>query len=121
MIRLTGTLLMALVAAYGEQLLYNGIRLPDAWPPRDVALTNEPLREPPYLIDPPAVIPIDLGRQLFVDDFLIEKTDLRREFHRPELYRGNPVLKGDCPWEAGHAMPFSGGAFYDPGDQLFKI
>ena len=109
------------VAAQGQQVLNNGIRLPDVRPPRDVALTNEPQPDPPYLVHPPDVIPIDLGRQLFVDDFLIESTDLRREYHRPELYPGNPVLKGDRPWEAGHAMPFSDGVFYDPKDHLFKI
>ena len=35
---------------------------------------------PPYLVSPPAVIPIDVGRQLFVDDFLIEQTTLTRVF-----------------------------------------
>ena len=37
--------------------------------------------DPPYLVDPPAVIPIDVGRQLFVDDFLIQSTSLTRRFH----------------------------------------
>jgi hypothetical protein len=114
-------ILLLLAAANGQEVLYNGIRLPKVWPPRDVALTNEPIPEPPYLVEPPSVIPIDVGRQLFVDDFLIEKTDLRREFHRPEMYSGNPILKGDRPWEAGQAMPFSGGVFYDPADKNFKI
>jgi hypothetical protein len=118
--RLACAILLLLVAANGQEVLYNGIRLPKVWPPRDVALTNEPIPEAPYLAEPPSVIPIDVGRQLFVDDFLIEKTDLRRVFHRPELYSENPVLKGDRPWENGHAMPYSGGVFYDPADQLFK-
>ena len=39
---------------------------------------RKPLVEPPYLKSPPAVIPIDVGRQLFVDDFLIEQTTLTR-------------------------------------------
>ena len=121
MFRLTCTILLASVAANGQELLYNGIRLPKVWPPRDVVLTSEPMPEPPYVVHPPAVIPIDVGRQLFVDDFLIEKTDLRRGYHRPEMYPGNPVLKGDRPWEAGRAMPFSHGAFYDPRDRVFKI
>ncbi len=42
----------------------------------------------PYLQSPPSVIPIDVGRQLFVDDFLIEKTDLERTFHAAEKYSG---------------------------------
>ncbi len=59
------------------ELLYNGIRLPKDWPPRDLpAASREPLPVP-YLDSPPAVISIAVGRQLFVDDFLIERTTLR--------------------------------------------
>jgi len=112
MFRLTCAALLACVAASGQELLYNGIRLPEVWPPRDVVLTNAPIPEPPYLVNPPAVIPIDVGRQLFVDDFLIEKTDLRRVYHRAEMYPGNPVFD---------TMAYSGGLFYDPRDQLFKF
>src|ERR1051326_2384220 len=83
MFRCTGLFLLLLAAASGQEALYNGIHLPKAWPPRDVKLTNEPIPEPPYLVDPPSVIPVDVGRQLFVDDFLIEQTDLKRTFHRP--------------------------------------
>jgi len=111
MFRLTCAALLACVAASGQELLYNGIRLPEVWPPRDVVLTNAPIPEPPYLVNPPTVIPIDVGRQLFVDDFLIEKTDLRRVYHRAEMYPGNPVFE---------TMAYSGGLFYDPRDQLFK-
>ena len=69
-------LVLALLAVslYGAdengELLYNGIRLPPVWPPRAVDLSKE-LATPQYLLSPPAVIPIDVGRQLFVDDFLI--------------------------------------------------
>jgi len=38
---------------------------------------------PFYLESPPAVIPIDVGRQLLVDDFLVEHTDLRHTFDAP--------------------------------------
>ena len=110
--------------AEGE-LLYNGIQLPAKWPPNDVTLTAEPSPPPPYLINPPEVIPIDVGRQLFVDHFLVEDTTLLRVFHSPELYSGNPVLKADQRWEfgrsAGWAMPFSDGVFFDPADELFKM
>ena len=57
--------------AAGGELLYNAIRLGDPWPPRRRALDDHPVR-PPYLDRPPPVISIDLGRQLFIDDFLIE-------------------------------------------------
>jgi len=111
--------------AAGGETLYNGIRLPDTWPPRDVQLSNDPLPEPGYLLSPPDVIPIDTGRQLFVDDFLVQETTLRRTFHRAQYYFGNPVLKADRPWEfsdgVGKAMPFSDGVFYDPDAGLYKI
>ena len=60
---------------HANETVYNGIRLPAPWPPKVESLTLEPM-SPPYLADPPAVIPIDVGRQLFVDDFLIEQTAL---------------------------------------------
>jgi hypothetical protein len=106
------------------ETLYNGIRLSKEWPPRYDRNPRDPMPVP-YLDEPPAVIPIDVGRQLFVDDFLIEKADLSREFHRPEYHEANPVIKPDKPWEnksvGWFAAPFSGGAWYDPADHLFKI
>lgn len=107
---------------------YNGIVLPAAWPPRAESLRAEPSL-PPYLESPPKVIPIDVGRQLFVDDFLIEATTMTREFHLPQYHPGNPVLMADKPWEdtgegkskGPMAMPFSGGVWYDPADGFFKI
>jgi len=106
------------------KVLYNGIKLPAQWPPKNITLSAEPLPTPPYLLDGPAVIPIDTGRQLLVDHFLVEQTDLRRTFHAAEYYPLNPVLKADRPHEfiegVGKAMPFSDGIFYDPADNLFK-
>src|SRR5215472_8348738 len=107
------------------ETLYNGIQLPAEWPPRNQPLTSEPPDTAPYLLSPPPVIPIDVGRQLFVDYFLIEKTDLRRRFHQAEYYPDNPVLKPDKPWEATsekrrQAMAFSDGVWYDAAAHLFK-
>jgi hypothetical protein len=81
---------------------------------------------PYYLTAPPTVIPIDVGRQLFVDDFLIGQTTLKRTFHRAEYHPACPVLKPDQPWEKGKgdgsvAMVFSDGVWYDPKDRLFKM
>ncbi len=108
----------------GYHVLYNGIRLPDVWPPREQDFPEDPQR-PPYLSSPPAVIPIDVGRQLFVDDFLIEQTTLARTFHRPRYAADNPVLKPDRPWEMAngkpYAMPFSDGVWWDPRDRCFKL
>ena len=105
------------------QVLPNGIELPETWPPRATEFSADPQR-PPYLVSPPKVLPIHVGRQLFVDDFLIEQTTLKRSFHRPEFYAGNPVLKPDQPWELGpraYAMPFSDGVWWDPKDGSFKL
>jgi hypothetical protein len=121
MLKFIGPILLAAISASGQQELYNGIILPKIWPPQNIRLTNEPMPDPPYLLHPPDVIPIDVGRQLLVDDFLIEKTDLRRSFHRAEVYAGNPVLKGETSWEDGHAMVYSDGVFYDPADRYFKV
>jgi len=112
------------IVAAGERLS-NGIVLPDQWPPQRTAeLTREPLATPPYLVSPPAVIPIDVGRQLFVDDFLIESGTLVRSHHLPEYYAGNPVIAPEKPWEMKEGRPragvFSDGVFYDPADKLFK-
>ena len=108
----------------GSERLYNGIELPDQWPPRRKELKREPMPVP-YLKDPPKVIPIDVGRQLLVDDFLIEKSDLKRTFHRPAFHKTNPVIKADQPWETSgksfFVAPFQGRVMHDPSDQLFKM
>ena len=131
-------MLLSSPLAYGElpsdEVLYNGIRLTSPWPPIRDSLTLEPPPDPPYLQQPPAVIPIDIGRQLFVDDFLIEETDLKRNFHTAQYHPNNPVLKPDTTWEkkswfggshprgqCSSAMPFSDGVWYDPQDKQFKM
>jgi len=116
----------------GGETLYNGINLPSRWPPDVRHYSREPMPVP-YLRSLPDVIPIDVGRQLFVDDFLIEDTTLKRRFHKPVLHSGNPVLWPDKKWEFKQAnthgsmqdppvaMPFSDGVWYDPKDRLFKM
>ena len=115
-----------------RETLYNGIVLPSPWPPQRVTPTGI-VERPPYLASPPAVINIDIGRQLFVDDFLIEESGLHRAFHRASYHPANPVLAPEREWElrdpngaaAGQpspsAMVFSDGVFFDPRDQLFKM
>jgi hypothetical protein len=118
-------LLGATASAHAAEVLYNGIELPSPWPPHREALTREPLPDPDYLAHPPAVIPIDTGRQLFVDDFLVQETTLKRTYHTATYCEGNPVLKPDKPWETDSkfptAMVFSDGVFYDPADKLYKM
>lgn len=111
--------------AQGGEVLYNGIVLPEEWPPH-YPLPDERAAMPvPYLDDKPDVIPINTGRQLFVDDFLIESTDLVRNCHQADMYTGNPVIQGDLPWETNngtpYADPFSGGVWFDETQNLFKI
>jgi len=67
-------------AADTREVLYNGITLAAPWPPRNRSFIDTPIA-PPYLADLPQVVPIDLGRQLFVDDFLIEDRSLNRTLH----------------------------------------
>ena len=112
-------------AAAKANTLYNGIVLPKAWPPRAGKLTREPMALP-YLESPPKVIDIHVGRQLFVDDFLIERTTLKRTWHRATYHRVSPVLRPDKPWETATkrdptAMVFSDGVWYDPAERLFKM
>jgi hypothetical protein len=113
------------IAAASGELLYNGIVLGTPWPPRLKYLNEHPVL-PPYLISPPAIVPIDAGRQLFVDDFLIEETNLRRVWHHATFHPSNPVLRPETPWERRSdpnpsAMVFSDGVFFDPADRLFKM
>ena len=115
--------LMVAGAAAGNEVLYNGIKLPSPWPPTNYVLTLDP-PTCSYQAPPPEVIPIDVGRQLLVDDFLIADTTLKRTFHAAEYYPHNPVLKPDKPWEQDTyptAMVFSDGVWYDTADRLFKM
>ncbi len=119
--------------APSRETLHNGIVLPSPWPPRRNGLSSIPQR-PPYLSAPPEVIEVDLGRQLFVDDFLIEESSLHRAFHRATYHPKSPVLRPVREWErrdpysvitgtapSPSAMVFSDGVFYDPAEKLFKM
>jgi hypothetical protein len=107
--------------ALENETLYNGIRLPSPWPPSE---QSDPRKPAPYLVSPPKVIPIDVGRQLLVDDFLIESTTLKRTYHLSKNYGGNPVLQPSKEWEnkkVPKAGPFPDGVWYDPREKLFKV
>jgi len=80
----------------------------------------------PYLESPPEVVDISVGRQLFVDDFLVDATDLAQVWHPAQPHPGNPILlpeteiernDGYCP----SAAPFNDGVWFDPEDGLFKL
>lgn len=113
-------------ASSGGEVLYNGIRLPHQWPPRYEEPTKAAEMPVPYLVDKPAVIPVNVGRQLFVDSFLIAQTSLTPVYHKPTFYEGNPVLEPTADWEnttegAPYAAPFSDGIWYDDKDGKYKM
>ena len=108
--------------------LYNGIVLPDQWPPtRSYSSEIRSGMSPFYLVNKPEVVNISTGRQLFVDNFLIESTSLKRVFYYPEYSSANPILQPDKDWEkmgnkgAAFAAPFSDGVWYDEVDSKYKM
>ena len=108
------------------EVLYNGIHLPEQWPPRYAEPQKAQDMPIPYLEQKPGVIPVNVGRQLFVDSFLIAETNLNRVIHTPRFYERNPVLGPDKEWEKTtegglYAAPFSDGIWYDEKDGKFKM
>lgn len=111
-----------------EKIIYNGIKLPDAWPPvRSYISDLENGMQPSYLIKKPDTIDITTGRQLFVDDFLIAQTSMNRSYHYAEYINNNPVLVPDKAWEnlgtqgSKFAAPFSDGVWFDESENKFKM
>jgi hypothetical protein len=115
----------------GEKL-YNGIVLPQIWPPDHFDPKSDEPMPAPYLQHPPKVIPIDVGRQLFVDDFLIEETTLQRTFHTAKKFEGNPVFKPETKHEFAASTSDErgqeavcylghGGVFFDPAAKHFAM
>lgn len=121
-------MLASCTPAYENQTrtLYNGITIAELWPPRyEVSSIREEMPVP-YLTNKPAVIPINVGRQLFVDDFLVSEGNMETIFHTPDYYSLNPVLGPSEEWEntiegAPYAAPFSDGIWYDEVEQKFKM
>lgn len=106
--------------------LHNGITLPAQWPPNNLDMAALSTLPVPYLERKPDVIGIDVGRQLFVDNFLIAETTLEKHFHQAEYHPASPILKPETPLEMFHglapmATPFTDGCWYDPSDNLFKL
>lgn len=110
------------------ETLYNGVAI-ESDPRERTDMTkfgNEALPAP-YLQNVPEVIPVDVGRQLFVDDFLIAETTMKRRWHKAVKDPRNPVMKPQTDVELGKgnghcpmAAPFSGGVWYDGAEKLFK-
>ena len=82
----------------------------------------------PIELLPPAdgVYPIDIGRQFFVDDFLIYETSMYRTFYSAQKSSKNPVLvlgtatekdQGECPV----AALFNDEGWWDSREKVFKM
>ena len=90
----------------GERL-YNSICLPGYpnWPPNGSLPANRSVEEPLYLsLNHPKVVDVSIGRQLFVDNFLVDETmsqGVARHFYSGAYVESNngQVLKADRPWE----------------------
>lgn len=105
----------------------------ETWPPKLERNTPMPTNPPPYLVDRPAVIPIDVGRQLFVDDYLLDETKgLTRVYNHPVKMFDGPVLWPETPLELEEdvARPHrfapvcaatSGGLWWDPVKKVFRL
>ena len=93
------------------ELLYNGICLPSEWPPRWPTAGGLPPHDGsasgpqvPYIQARPARINVSLGRQLFVDTFLIESMPgLQLMSHAAKWEE--QVMQATEPWEATHEVP----------------
>ena len=121
-----GCLLVLPIGVAAQTTLSNGIELPAEWPPRYEVPTERKEMPVPYLKQKPDVIPVNTGRQLFVDNFLIEETTLTPVYHKPNFYAGNPVLEPTEKWEettegAPYASPFSDGIWYDDRTGKFRM
>jgi hypothetical protein len=108
-----------------KRVLFNGIKISRPWPPPYPGEIGRKSLPVPYLENPPETIPIDVGRQLFVDDFLIGSTNLVAVHHKPLFSDQNPVLGPDEEGESNSsgplAAPCSDGIWYDEQDGKFKM
>ena len=108
------------------ETLASGITLPCPWPPL-LNMTRDTIL-PHYITTPPKAINIDDGRQLWVDDFLVDTqrtTGVEREYRQAE-YRNdvNPIMAPTQPWEKrnyNYARAYSGGVWWIPEENIFKM
>ena len=106
--------------------LYNNIILPDEWPPRNIDPVDMSEIEVPYLKSKPEIIDISVGRQLFVDDFLIsDMNGLYPFYHKARKYEGNPILTPETDEERNvtlpGACPKAGGVWYDKKYKKYRM
>ena len=79
---------------------------------------------PPYIRRPPKAVDIDGGRQLFVDDYLIESADgVVRHWNTPTKIEG-PIIRptrDDGTRIGGCAVATDGGLWWDPTIGKFRL
>ena len=70
-----------------------------------------------------AVLEIGTGKQLFIDDYVIESLDgtVFKLLNQPLKYAGNPVIEMDQCWEADMHFANSPNLVYDGEDHRFKM
>ena len=113
------------------ETLYNGICLPAQWPPVTTVQFQASERVGGWPGARPAQVRIDVGRQLFVDPFLIDVE--RSQNHSTSWHAAqydadrNPILKAEKPWEVrgggggGWASVWHGGVWWEPRERLYKL
>eukprot|EP00039_Didymoeca_costata_P015862 m.275398 g.275398 ORF g.275398 m.275398 type:complete len:205 (-) comp16293_c0_seq21:20-634(-) len=104
----------------GQGQIYNGICIGPKWPPS--WNYTRTVQVPPYLsLNKPSIININIGRQLFVDSFLINETDSSQQFYRSQYYEKNPIISPTLPHEGSFALPFSGGVWWQEDEQRIAL
>ena len=68
----------------------------------------------------PKALPIFSDKQLFLDDYIIERLDaVKRTLNRPVKDPGNPLVVRDQPWEGMLIM--HGTVIYDRDERVYKM
>ena len=106
-----------------ENALYNGIVIPENWDFVFQKNTGERITAP-YLIEGSGYtaeyINIDKGRQLFVDNFLIDSTTLTVDYKKAET-RTMPLFQKTTAANGKSAVLTSGGVWYDMDEKIYKM
>ena len=92
----------------GRHVQPSGITLTSPWPPNNLTTatfySNPPQRTRPplYLKSPPRTVCLGVGRQLFIDNYLIDarRTTLRKSWHEATVVRLDAIMP-DQAWEVG--------------------
>ncbi len=69
------------------------------------------------------VLDVGSSKQLFLDGRVIEKLDAaRRVWNQPVKYEGNPIMRGEQPWENWVVYPDGGPVvLFDKEERIFKM